>query len=167
MSRDVDIELISHTLAARILRIHTGRVGAAEVFYRAEDIDDETFDGSTALLSINFTEMMSITWAPYPMGDQGVSPEDTYPSLTEHLGRTALQILIERAAGVSEGQPPGGASSPTGAQDVAGGTTAPPKGASDSPSSTDTAPTTADDPRGDAPTTNRSKRTTSPRRKGT
>ena len=94
--RDVELELISHKLANRIIRLHTGRKSAAEVFFRGDDIDEDTFGGETGILSINYDSLMSVRWDPYPMGDAGVSPGDEAPQLSRPTLLDALRVIVEQ-----------------------------------------------------------------------
>jgi hypothetical protein len=94
----VEVELVSHSLANRIIRLHTGRRSAAEVFFRGDKIDEDSFDGGSGILSINYNTLMSVRWEPYAMGDDGVSPAGEVPQLSRATLVGALRLIVDELA---------------------------------------------------------------------
>jgi hypothetical protein len=129
-SRDIQFELIRHETAARLVRLHTGRWSATEVLYRGEDIDEESFDGSDGIASLDFAKVVSLEWQPYPVADGAKGGDeltiDEWTVLLKLIDSARRRAAHGTAAPAGEGpEDDTAAASPTGDDAASGGSSAP------------------------------------------
>jgi hypothetical protein len=111
--RDIEIELIRHDTAARLVRWHTGQVAASEVFFRGDGVCEKSFDGEGGVFSINFSKVVCVQWEPYPErdgeldGDQGLSESEwrVVLKLVDDARRRAASDTRNDPAGDEPAQP--------------------------------------------------------------
>jgi hypothetical protein len=103
-NRDVELDLISHDCAARVINHHTGLVSASGVFFRGDELSAATFDGHSTIFSIDTTKIVSIEWTPYPEGDGTLSdPDDDDNAVDVAMAVAALIDALRRQRAAAGG----------------------------------------------------------------